>query len=231
MTDKAQAHLCVCVYKVNTHSCWAPACLPGRLTGKMKSRVKQEKSKKIVVSFFVYVQVSGLWQPGGPASPLRLSLHLFCCARTAAVAAMLGCVLCALFEPAWQSASSPSASNAGPVALVHEREQWVEVPHQDSLEVVLLSEGCTNWALRHGGDHEKELWIHIDYQFLPSVPSLPPPALIPRLPPSFTSSQHLWWPSASSHHQSHSFSSFFYPSMHPSFPPSLSPPSLSSMQL
>lgn len=81
-------------------------------------------------------------------------------------------------------------------------------------------------AQTQGGIHEKELWIHIEYQFLPSADTLPPPALILALPPSFTSSQNLWRPSASSHPQSHSFSSFFiHLCILPFYPPSLLPPS------
>lgn len=78
------------------------------------------------------------------ASALCLSFPLYRCARAAAVAAMLGRVPCALFEPAWRCTCSRSPFESRPVTLEHEPENEVEVPHQDSLEVVLLSEGRTN---------------------------------------------------------------------------------------
>ena len=111
----------------------------------MKKTRKSKKKKKKIISLSVpkYLD-SDSPRDRHQASALCLSFPLYRCARTAAVAAMLGRVPCALFEPAWRCTCSRSPFESRPVTLEHEPEYEVEVPHQDSLEVVLLSEGCTN---------------------------------------------------------------------------------------
>lgn len=74
----------------------------------------------------------------------------------------------------------------------------VEVPHRDSWRWFYCQRDIPTGHSDTGGKHEKELWIHIEYMFIPSAasPSLSPYppsslSLCLSLSSSFTSSEHL----------------------------------------
>lgn len=201
-------------------------CLPGRQTDRWEDRMRQVKSqtknlkKGFFSRFFVFAQMSGLWQSGRPASSFCLSIPPRFCARAAAVDAMLGRVPRAPSGRRGPSLAALPGFEGRPVTLVRVPEYGVKVPHQDSLMVVLLLEGCTNWTLGHGGDPWEGTMDSYRISSYHPLASPSPSILHPfSLDPSFTSSKHLSWLPASSLPQSHSF--LFYPSMHPSFLSSL----------
>lgn len=89
------------------------------------------------------------------------------------------------WPPCWGVFSAPSSSRHGsrPPALPRQMQgQWLLCTSESSEWKCHIK---TRWRWFYcqrvvptehsdtGGDHEKELWIHIDYQFLPSVPTLP----------------------------------------------------------
>lgn len=180
----------------------------------MKKRMRYKNSKKkqtkktVCLFLCLYLGLTrDLCRPS--ASPSS------CSSRAAAPSAMLGCVLCALFEMAWQRASSlfmPKAGRqlwrAGTDWKCHIKAQW---------RWFYCRRDVPTEPLDTGGDARDG---NID-SYRISVPTIcwHPLSSQPSSLLSTLSLHHLWW---SSHRQSHSIYSFFYPSMHPSFfPPSL----------
>lgn len=211
-------HVCVSMYvhAILTHE--EPSCLSGRQT---RGQDETRKSKKLVFSSLSEPRYAGSDSP----SPLRLSIPPCHRARAAAAAAMLGRVPCA-----------PSSRHGGPLAAFSpfKAGQWLWCV---SRRIEWKCHIKTRWRLFYcrravptersdtGGTREKELWIHIEYQFLPSADTPAPPNS--HSPSSVSLSiSHFVLASLTALPQSHSFSSFFiHLCILLFFPPSLLSPS------
>lgn len=226
ISDWVYVYVCVSmyVYAILTHEESLSACLADRREGRMRQG-------KVKNWFSVLCLSLGTWALTAQdicivSSPLHPTVSL--CQGSSSGRHAGACSLCPV-EPAWRSARSLFPVQSRPVTLVREPENRVKVPHQDSLEVVLLSEGCTNWAFRHRGN-PRERTMDSYRISVPAISWHPPP----KQPFSILClSLHLSLrPSISDGPPSVPLIFFFfYPSMHPSFLPSFSPPSFSSMQL
>lgn len=221
-----------------------PACLADRQTGKMKSRVKQEKSKrkkKKRLFFFFLRLCSGIWafgspppKGGGGGDLHRLSASSLICQGSGGGCRHAG--VCSLRPRRAGMAVGLQpfrVTDARPVAVARERGGGGSGEWKWHIQTRRRWFYCSRRAVPTersdagvgvcvcvgvGGGREKELWIRMDRRCPPSL--LVFLSLPPAVPPSFNSSRLLRRPSASSHHPAHSFSSFFFflnPSMHPPF--------------
>lgn len=208
------------------------ACVPAWQTDRQEDRMRRGRVKN---SFSFLCLCPGIWafeNPDHPASPHRLSIPLPGQQQ---------------WPPCW--GVFPVPCRAGMAV----RLQPFPIRKQASDSCVRAGERSGSATSRltgggfivggtyqlsiqtQGGIHEKELWIHIEYQFLPSADTPPlsalllhplslPLSLLPSLHPSISDGP----PPPPSLSPTH-FLPFL--SIYASFLPSLSPPSLSSMQL
>lgn len=221
ISDWVHVYVCVSVYvyAILTHEESLSACLADRREGRMRQG-------KVKNWFSVLCLSLGTWALTAQdicivSSPLHPTVSL--CQGSSSGRHAGACSLCPV-EPAWRSARSLFPVQSRPVTLVREPENRVKVPHQDSLEVVLLSEGCTNWAFRHRGN-PRERTMDSYRISVPAISWHPPPNS--HSPSSVSLSiSHFVLASLTALPQSHSFSSFFiHLCILLFFPPSLLPPS------